>query len=293
MRSEQNVKPNSPSDLPRRGSPLTSWAGRGKVAVWPVVNIEHYLPGRPGPAIQPHLAHGHDLANSAWRDYGNRVGIWRLLRLFADLGVSFSAALNADVLRHHPDVAEAVVASGAEILGHGMENSTRHHDLALQAEKDHIAGTLSALGRGTGRQVAGWLTPGFAVSTDTHRILAELGLAYTADFCDDDAPYWLDTPGGRLLAIPYSLETNDISLFISMRYTPAQYADVVFEHVRQLCREPGGGRVVALGLHPFLVGQPSRIGHLRECLERLAALDESWFTTGEEICELVQKEEES
>jgi allantoinase len=278
------------------GSPVSksspaSWNGRGKVAVWPVVNIEHYLPGRPGPAIQPHLAHGRDIANSGWREYGNRVGIWRILGLFDDLGIPFSAALSAEMSRHHPGVVEAVVARGAEVLGHGMENSTRHHDLTPEAEREHIAGALSTLKRETGQQVLGWLTPGFAVSADTHRILAELGLGYTADFCDDDVPYRLDTPGGRLLAIPYSLETNDISLFLNMRYTPAQYADVVVEHVRQLCREPGRGRVVALGLHTFLVGQPGRIGSLRACLERLAALDEVWFATGKEICELMEKED--
>ena len=133
----------------------------------------------------------------------------------------------------------------------------------------------------------GWLTPGFAVSERTFVMLAELGVTFTADWCDDDRPYWWETGSGQLLSIPYSLETNDISLILGLHYTPGQFADAIVEHVRQLCEEARPNVVAAIGLHPFLVGQPGRIRALRSCLERLAALPGVWLASGSEIADRV------
>jgi len=260
------------------------------VAVWPVVNIEHFIPGQPGPSIQPHLVHGRDIANYGWRDYGNRVGIWRLLELFAELKIPVTAALNAEVCLRHPDIAEAVVAQGWEVMGHGWDNTARQHDMSIDVERDHIARTLGTLTNSTGQPVMGWLTPGFAVSDATEELLAEAGLSYTADRCDDDVPYWFDTARGTLLAIPYSLETNDISLFLGLHYTAVEFADALVDHVARLAAEGATGSVAALGLHPFLVGQPGRIEHLRRALTHIAAMPRVWLATGRDIYVRIAKE---
>jgi allantoinase len=274
---------------PRRLAPA-SWPDGRSVAVWPVVNIEYFVPGQPGPSIQPHLVHGRDIANYGWREYGNRVGFWRLLELFAELGISATSALNAEVCLRHPDIAAAIVAQGWEVMGHGWDNSARQHEMSREVERDHIARTLGTLAETTNQPVLGWLTPGFAVSDATEELLAEAGLSYTADRCDDDVPYWFDTARGTLLAIPYSLETNDISLFLSVHYTAAEFADAMVDQVARLVAENATGSVAALGLHPFLVGQPGRIEHLRSALTRIAAMPQVWFTTGRDIYHRIAKE---
>jgi peptidoglycan/xylan/chitin deacetylase (PgdA/CDA1 family) len=248
-----------------------------------VVNIEYFVPGQPGPSIQPHLVHGRDIANYGWREYGNRVGIWRLIELFAELDVAMTAALNAEVCVRYPDIAAAIVAHDWEVMGHGWDNSARQYQLSRDAERDLIARTLATLSGTTGQPVLGWLTPGFAVSAATEELLAGAGLGYTADRCDDDVPYWFDTAQGPLLAMPYSLETNDISLLLGLHHTAAEYAEALVDHVAQLVAETAPGRMVALGLHPFLVGQPSRINHLRRALARIAAMPEVWLATGRDI----------
>ena len=261
------------------------WPGGRTVAVWPVVNIEHFLPGRPGPALQPHLVRGLDIANAGWRRYGERSGVWRLLRLFADLGVPATAALDAEMCRLRPDIVAAVLAAGWDVLAHGWDNSTPHHGMQRQVEKDRIARTLDALAEATGRPVTGWLTPGFTVSEATEELLVEAGVRYTADWADSDAPSWLETPSGRLLAVPYGLETNDISLVLGLHHTGPAFADALVDHVAELCDEPPAGAAVALGLHPYLAGQPGRVRHLREALQRLATLPGAWLCTGGEIAE--------
>jgi peptidoglycan/xylan/chitin deacetylase (PgdA/CDA1 family) len=259
------------------------WPEGRVVAVWPVVNIEHFVPGQPGPALQPHLVRGLDIANSGWRGYGERRGVWRLLRLFAELGLPATAALDAEACRSRPDIVEAVLTAGWDVLAHGWENSTPHHGMQPQVEKDRIVRTLEVLAGATGRPVTGWLTPGFAVSERTQELLAETGVRYTADYTDSDAPSWLDTRAGRLLAVPYGLETNDISLVLSLHHTAPAFADALVDHVSELCDEPPAGAVVALGLHPYLAGQPGRARHLRGALERVAALPGAWFCTGQDI----------
>jgi peptidoglycan/xylan/chitin deacetylase (PgdA/CDA1 family) len=253
------------------------------VAVWITLNIECFVAGQPGPSLQPHLAHGEDIANYGWREYGNRAGFWRLLDLFSALSVPVTAAVNAEMCQRHPEVVGAVVEAGWAVMAHGLENSTPHHGLEPGAELERIVRTLALLEGATGRRPIGWLTPGFAVTRGTDRLLCEAGVQYTADRCDTDGPYWLKTPHGQLLAIPYGLETNDISLLLCLRHTAEQFARALVAHVEQLCAEPAAGTVVGIGLHTFLAGQPARLGALRAGLQRIAELPDVWLCTGDEI----------
>lgn len=267
------------------------WPGGRKVAVWVALNVECFIPGQPGPSLQPHLVHGHDIANYGWREYGNRSGFWRLLELLSELPVPVTAAMNGEMCERHPEIVRVVREAGWAVMAHGLENSTRHHGLAPDAERDRIVRTVAMLEEATGRRPVGWLTPGFAVSEATNGLLREAGLRYTADRCDSDVPYWLEAGSGRLLAVPYSLETNDISLILCQHCTAEQFAGAIVAHVSQLCAEPRAGTVVGIGLHTFLVGQPGRIASLRTCLRRIATMPEVWLSTGDEICAYVTGEE--
>jgi len=275
--------------------PVAGWPAGRAVAVYVTLNVECFLPGRPGPSLQPHLARGEDIANYGWREYGNRSGFWRLLDLFTELGTPVTAAVNGEMCRRHPDIVAAVSGAGWAIMAHGLENSTPHHGLPREAELERIAGTVDLLAAATGRRPIGWLTPGFAVTASTQELLCEAGLRYTADFGDSDRPYWLRFGSGRLLAVPYGLETNDISLLLCMHYTAEQFAEAVVAHVAQLCAEADAGApagtVVGIGLHTFLVGQPGRLASLRECLRRIAAMPRVWLCTADEICQLASGEE--
>jgi hypothetical protein len=256
------------------------------VAVWPVVNVETFLPDQGGPAIQPHLSGAPEIANSGWREYGNRSGVARLAGVLSDLGIPASAALNADVCDRYPEVVERIGRAGWEVMGHGLNNSTGHAGLNRANETAMVCDALATLERATGARPQGWLTPGFSVTSRTPAVLAACGLRYTADATDDDVPYALSTDAGRLLALPYSLETNDISLCLVARYTAGEYADALVEHVGQLCAEAEPGRpvVVALGLHTFIAGQPARAAALAGALREMAAHPEVWFATGAAIC---------
>jgi peptidoglycan/xylan/chitin deacetylase (PgdA/CDA1 family) len=263
--------------------PLSSWPDGRKVAVWVTLNVECFAPGRPGPSIQPHLAHGDDIANYGWREYGNRRGFWRLLDLFEDSGTPVTAALNGGLCHSHPDVVRAVADVGWPVIAHGLDNSTPHYGLARADELKRITSTVALIEDAVGRRPLGWLTPGFYVTKATDELVHEAGLCYTADRCDDDSPYWLDVPTGRLLAMPYTLETNDITLLLSLGHTADQFARAVLAHVVQLCAEPAAAAVVGIGLHTFLVGQPGRLASLRDCLRALAAIPEVWLCTGDQI----------
>jgi len=259
-----------------------SWPGGNLVAVWPVINIECFLAGRGGPAIQPHLASAPEIANSGWRDYGNRAGVARLARVFEASGLPATAALNSDLYTLFPEAVETVLTAGWEIMGHGINNSTGHAGMDRVHETAAVQQALDAISSATGSRPVGWLTPGFAVTRRTPSILASLGVRYTADATDDDVPYTLCTPAGRITVLPYSMETNDISLCVVARYTAPEYADALVDHVTALTREarPGRPLLVALGIHPFIAGQPGRAMYLQQALERIAGLPAVWFGTG-------------
>ncbi|HEY8491859.1 MAG TPA: polysaccharide deacetylase family protein, partial [Dehalococcoidia bacterium] len=160
--------------------------------MWPVVNVEWFEPGGGGPAIQPHLTGDHDVANSGWREYGNREGIRRLADVFRSVGIPASAAVNADVCTRRPDALAVVLDAGWEVVGHGKNNSRGHAGMTRDQEVAAVAAALDTLARATGRRPEGWLTPGFSVTPRTPEVLAACDVRYTADVTDTDVPYVLE-----------------------------------------------------------------------------------------------------
>lgn len=255
-----------------------------RIAVWVVVNVEVFPFRRGGPALQPHLASDPEIANYAWRDYGNRVGIWRMFELFDDLGVPVTAAMNAATCSDQAAVADGVVERPWCVIGHGLDNTTPQAGLDRQVEGELIGECLDTLEKASGRRPRGWLTPGFSVSEHTHELLVDAGVEYTADWGNDDEPFWVELGAGRLAAIPYNLEANDISLCLSQRLDGPGFARAVTDHFDTLAREGSARpRVMTLGLHPFLVGQPGRIAHLRSALEHMLGADGVWWATGDNL----------
>ncbi|NJL09795.1 MAG: polysaccharide deacetylase family protein, partial [Calothrix sp. SM1_7_51] len=245
---------------------------------------EHFTFGKLGTAIQPHLNSYPEIANYGWRDYGNRVGIWRLFDLFAELEIPVTAAVNGEICTFYPEIMLAIQQHGWEVMAHGINNSTGHSGMDKETEIETIDKTLSLLRQTTGKNPKGWLTPGFSITESTFERLQAAGITYTADWVNDDQPTWYPLEKSRILAIPYTIEANDISLCLSNRFSGSEFAIAIIDQFDQLWSEgQTQPRVMAIGLHPFIVGQPLRLKYLKQCLTHIKNKPETWLTTGEQI----------
>lgn len=241
----------------------------------------------PGALINERAALANpDVLNHSWRDYGVRVGIWRLFECFDEIGVKVSATLNSEVCDEYPKLIDEGTRRGWEWIGHGPNNSIRMTGLSIEDEMKVVQGVLDRIETASGQRPCGWLGPGLAESDNTPDVLYAAGLEYVCDWVADDIPFWLDTDGGRILTIPYSIEMNDMELILRQHLTGPQYAQRLvdqYEQLRSETRKQGIGRVMAVPVHPFLMGQAHRIGYLREALSYIAGQKETWSATGFEI----------
>jgi allantoinase len=258
------------SALPRR--PAYDWPGGRRLAFYVGLNLEHFAFGE---GFGAELAPGGpqpDVLNHAWRDYGNRVGAWRLLELLDELGLPATVLLNSALYEHAPELAAAFRARGDEIAGHGVTNSERQGVLPEGEERALIARATEAIARHEARPPAGWLGPWISESPVTPDLLAEAGYEYLLDWCHDDQPTWLATRAGPILAVPYPQELNDIPAVVARKVGASEFADMVVDQLDEMLgqaeRQP---LVMGLALHAYIVGQPFRLRQLRRALRHVAA----------------------
>lgn len=267
-------------------SPITErppihWPDGARVAVYIGLNVEHFLVDRPSTSIWPGTADlVPDALNHGWRDYGARVGIWRTMESLDRHGIRASVLLNSAVAEHYPQIIEAGLARDWAWLAHGETNSTLHANLSLEEERQVLSDIVATITTATGRRPNGWMGPGLTETFNTPALLAELGLTYTLDWTNDDQPYRLNVPG--MLSVPYTVELNDLLLF-SRGITGPEFVQMVKDQYDQLSTE--GGRVMALALHPFVIGQAFRHKYLDQALAHLAAQPDVWLTTSDEIAD--------
>ena len=276
--------------------PRYSFPGGAKLAVYLGVNLEHFAFGEGlGAELAPGANSGGgpqpDVLNYAWRDYGNRVGAWRLLELLDSLRLPATVLLNSAMYDYAPSLVAAHRARGDEMAGHGRTNSERQSVLDEAAERTLIAGSTAAILRHEGRAPRGWLSPWIAESRVTPDLLAEAGYAYTMNWCMDDQPVWMTTRAGRLLALPYPQEANDIPAIAARKDGIAQFCAMVAadfaERLEQVGRD-GIPQVMGIALHPYIIGQPYRLRALREVLGAIAARrGEVWIATAGAIVDHV------
>jgi allantoinase len=258
-----------------------------RVAVWAGVNVEHYEPGKPGLSIAPGTAElTPDPLNAGWREYGPRVGLWRLMDILERHGIRPTALLNSDVCDVYPEIVAEGRRRGWAWVAHGKNNSTLQTGMSPDDERRYLTEVVETIERHTGRRPRGWLGPFLAESFDTPDLLAELGLTYVCDWCNDDQPCPVRVKSGRLISVPYSIEVNDVPLFLDKGMSGPDFHQVVVDQFDALY-EAGGtsGQVMAIGLHPFLTGVPFRLKYLVRALEHITAHDGVWLTTSDEIAE--------
>jgi allantoinase len=271
------------SALPER-APLR-WPGGARVAVWVAPNIEHYeyLPEQirvrdPWPRL-PHP----DILGYGLRDYGNRVGVWRLMELFDRLELPITVSLSMAVLDLYPDLAQAMIERQWEFMSHGLYNTRYHWNMDEDEEREAIEQCQQIHLRHTGRRLQGWFSPAASNTLLTPDLVAESGMAYLCDLYHDDQPTPIRVRSGALTSLPYSMEINDSIAWRRGMEAPA-FARKIRDEFDVLYAEGAEhGRVMNIAVHPFIMGQPHRIDALADALEYIRGHDQVWFATGAQI----------
>jgi allantoinase len=271
-------------------SPITErpplrWPSDARVAFYVGLNVEHFLVDRAATSIYTDTAHlVPDPLNYGWRDYGVRVGIWRMIEIFDRHGIRPSVLLNSDVAVHYPQIIEAGRRRNWAWLAHGKNNSTLQADMTIDDERAYLADVFTTIEKATGHSPRGWLGPALTETFHTPELLAELGAQYVLDWTNDDQPYQLTVSG--VLSVPYSVELNDIGLFVGKSLSGPQFVQIVKDQLDQLYDDSAdSGRVMALALHPFVAGQAFRSKYLDEALNYVANHPGVWVTTSDEIAD--------
>jgi peptidoglycan/xylan/chitin deacetylase (PgdA/CDA1 family) len=269
------------------GRPTYEWPNGKRLAVYLGLNLEHFAFGEGLGAELAPSTHP-DVLNYAWREYGNRVGAWRLLELFDAQGWPASVLVNTALYDHAPELVAAFRRRGDEIVGHGRTNSERQSELDESAERALIEEATTRIAKEEGRPPAGWLGPWISESVVTPDLLAEAGYTYVLDWCMDDQPIFLRVRGGgRILAVPYPQEVNDIPAIVARKVGAEEFADMIVDAFDEMLEQAKTAPLVmGIALHAYLVGHPHRLKHLRRALSHLAAhRDDIWITTAGAIAE--------
>ncbi len=283
------MKPNAYGPFPYSpivDRPRLRWPDDARVALWVIPNIEFFsledrVPAAAGgSAIEP-----PDVPQWATRDYGNRVGVFRLMNVLDRYGVRGTVALNSAVCAQHPAIIREAVAREWEFMGHNQTNTRRLNAVPADQEHGIIRDTLETIEAATGSRPRGWLGSGLQETWETVDLLAAEGCEYVADWPNDDQPYLMDLDDGRrLVSVPYSLEINDKPAFERHNRTAAEFADMIRAQFDVLYREGAtSGRVMAIALHPYLTGLPHRIDAFESALSYITSRDGVWLATGGEI----------
>lgn len=265
--------------------PDYTWPGGKRLAVYIGLNLEHFAFGE---GLGAELAPGGpqpDVLNYAWRDYGNRVGAWRMRDMFDALDMPVSLLANSAMYDYAPDLMAAYRARGDEIVGHGRTNAERQSVLPEAEEAALIAEATDVLACAEGTPPKGWLSPWIAESHATPDLLKAAGYGYTLNWAMDDQPVWMRTKHGPLLSIPYPQEVNDIPSIVARKDGGQAFADMVRDNfdemLEQSVQQP---LVMGIALHPYLVGQPYRLRALRRVLQHICDhRDDIWLTRAGDI----------
>ncbi|HUZ31154.1 MAG TPA: polysaccharide deacetylase family protein [Xanthobacteraceae bacterium] len=258
-----------------------------RLAVWVIVNVEEWDPTEPMPrTVLTPPAGGSpmpDVPNWAWHEYGNRVGFWRFVEVFDKLAIPAALAINGSALAAYPPIVRAAVQRKWEFIGHGY---TQRNMQKVKDERADIRKTRAAILRATGSPPRGWLGPGLTETWQTPDVLAEEGYDYVADWVLDDQPVWLKTRGKPILNVPYTQECNDVAMMLIQHHPAYEYCDRALDQFEQLYADAASSaRVMALVVHPYIMGAPHRLKYFRRVLEVIRGKSGVKFMTGGQIAD--------
>ena len=269
-------------------APVT-WPDNKQLALWVNVPLQYFplnqggVPFKvPGGMTMPYP----DLRHYSLRDYGNRVGLFRFLRAFDRFGVKPTFAVNTRLVERTPYLSRLLKERDDEIICHGYHMDALHYaGQDPTAEADLVARSLDSLRELSGQQITGWLSPAKNESENTPDILAKHGIEYFCDWVNDDMPYDFQTSTTPLIAMPLSTELEDRFVIQNNLHSEASWCEQVRDACDFLLKEASneGGRILALNVHPWLLGQPHRIGYLEQALDYISTKPEVWSASAGDI----------
>ena len=287
------ANPRIPYRLASERVPLPDLNGK-RILVHLVVNVENWQFDQPMPRTIITPPHGRetvpDVPNFSWADYGMRCGMPRILDLIGSRDLPASTSINAGVIDAYPQAAVAMREAGWEFIGHGMHQKAINH--VGGDEKAVIAASIDKLASFTGTRPRGWLSPGLRETTTTADILKECGIDYVCDWVVDDRPSWMTTTSGPLIAMPYNLEINDSIIYAIEKHATGEMLrrlDFTLRRFQRECRD--STVVLAIGLHPHLIGVPHRIHELEQMIDLLVAAPQVGFFRGSDLADWYRRVE--
>ena len=267
--------------------PTYDWPGGKRLAFYIALNIEHFAFGT-GIGMDPHHRGGaQNTRNYAWRDYGNRVGNWRLFEILDEMKLPATILLNSSVCYHYPDIVEKIKTRGDDVCGHGRSNAEVLKPLWEHDEARVIQECTEIIEKYVGVRPTGWMGPGALESNVTPDLLKEAGYTHLLDWPFDDQPIWMRTRSGPMLSVPYPMELNDAGTLVWRDHSGREFADMVVDQFEEMAEASEKQPLVfALALHGFIVGQPFRLRPLRQAIKHCVEhklRDRVWFTRAGDI----------
>ena len=277
------------SAIPARG-PLKLPKG-ARMVVWTITNVEEWDPTQtmPRTVLTPPAGGSPmpDIPNWCWHEYGNRVGFWRLLQVYDDFKIPGVMNINGVAVQAYPDIVKACVERNWEFIGHGY---TQRNMQKVENERADIRKSAEVLEKATGKRPRGWLGPGLTETWETPDILAEEGYDYVADWVLDDQPVWMKTRGKPILNIPYTQECNDVAMMLIQHHKASEFYERAMDQFEQIYKDAKGtARVMAISVHPYIMGAPHRAKYFRKIFEKIRKKRDVLFWTGSQIADWYMK----
>jgi len=259
--------------------------GGARMVVWVIVNVEEWDATQPMPrTVLTPPAGGSpspDVPNWAWHEYGNRVGFWRMLDVFDELQIPGVLAINGSAIAAYPPIVDAAVQRRWEFIGHGF---TQRNMQKVKDERADIRKTAAAIAAATGARPRGWLGPGLTETWETPDLLVEEGYDYVCDWVLDDQPVWLKTRTRPIVNVPYTQECNDVAMMLIQHHKASEYRDRALDQFEQIYADArDSARVMALVLHPYIMGAPHRLKYFRAAIETIRRKPDVLLWTGAQI----------
>ena len=266
-----------------------TWPGGARIALWIVPALEYFPLDVKS---EPFKAPGHmvtpypDYRTYTTRDYGTRIGIFRIMKVLDTFGLKASFATNARIAERHPFLIEEIVRRNWEVIAHGYDMNTLHYGgMDKAVETENIQQTLEILRQSSGQAVTGWLSPASSESENTLDLLPDHGIDYICDWVNDDMPYQMAIKNSALLTMPHSNELNDRQISVNYHHPEEVFEEQIIDAFNSLYKESEthGGRIMAITLTPYIIGLPYRIKSLAKVLDHITGHDGVWSATGAEI----------
>ena len=261
-----------------------------RMAVWVIVNVEEWDINSPMPrTVLTPPAGGSpspDIPNWAWHEYGNRVGFWRLLKTFDNFNIPAALAINGSAIAGYPAIVKAAKERNWEFMGHGF---TQRNMQKVENEREDIRKTADVIEKATGKRPRGWLGPGLTETWETPDLLKQEGYEYVADWVLDDQPVWLKTRGKPIVNLPYTQECNDVAMMLIQHHKASEFYERAMDQFEQIYKDAkGSARVMAISVHPYIMGAPHRVKYFRKIFEKIRKKMDVLFWTGAQIADWYQ-----